>query len=235
MLRHLEKNIYCDESTHIENDGMPFLVIGAITCPKSKAREVAVRIREIKAQHGLNPKKEIKWTKVSPSKVDFYLQLVDYFLAEPDLKFRAVVASKDGLDHAAYGNTHDDWYYRIYYYLLRALVSRHIESHIYLDIKDTQSSGKVAELWKVLAYTFHDFDRDWVKTVQVIRSHDSELMQLADVLIGAVNYRNRGLDTSKAKTAVVERLQQSTVDLTKQTSLGYTKVNIFPWTGRARP
>lgn len=212
---------------------MPYLVIGAITCPKARAREVSERIREIKTRHNLNPQREIKWTKVSPSRLDFYLDLLDYFLAEPGLKFRAVVAAKAGLNHAAFGNTHDDWYYRIYYYLLRELVNPNLENHIYLDIKDTQSADKVDELWKVLAYTIHDFDRDSVKTMQVIRSHDSELMQLADVLIGAVNYRNRGLTSSEAKTAVVERLQSKTVNLTKQTSLGYTKVNIFPWTGRA--
>ena len=44
----LSLNIYCDESTHLPNDGRPYMVLGAIVCPVSRSREVAVRLREIR-------------------------------------------------------------------------------------------------------------------------------------------------------------------------------------------
>lgn len=61
-------NVYCDESGHLEHDEVPVMVLGALWCPREKAREIAVRLREIKARHGLSPSFEVKWTKVSPAK-----------------------------------------------------------------------------------------------------------------------------------------------------------------------
>lgn len=74
-----EINIYCDESCHLENDHQKVMVLGAVTCPRSKAREIAIRIRELKVRSGLSPEFELKWTKISPAKAEFYLAVLDYF------------------------------------------------------------------------------------------------------------------------------------------------------------
>ncbi len=42
-------NVYCDESCHLEHDRQKAMVLGAIWCPLDKSREIAVRLREIKA------------------------------------------------------------------------------------------------------------------------------------------------------------------------------------------
>ena len=42
-----ELNVYCDESCHLENDHQKVMVLGAVTCPRDKAREIAVRLREL--------------------------------------------------------------------------------------------------------------------------------------------------------------------------------------------
>ncbi len=72
--------IYCDESTHLPHDGHPYMVLGALCCPKDKVEEASRRIAEIRAKHGLPPRLEIKWTSVSPAKLEFYIDIVDYFL-----------------------------------------------------------------------------------------------------------------------------------------------------------
>lgn len=41
-------NIYCDESTHLPRDGMPFMVLGAIACPTEKAAAAASRLRDLR-------------------------------------------------------------------------------------------------------------------------------------------------------------------------------------------
>jgi hypothetical protein len=46
-------NVYCDESCHLENDRQKAMVLGAVWCPMEKTREIAVRIREMKAGQGL--------------------------------------------------------------------------------------------------------------------------------------------------------------------------------------
>jgi len=84
-------NVYCDESCHLERDHQPVMVLGAVWCPLEKSHEISVRIREIKTSHGLSPKFESKWTKVSPAKQVFYLDLLDYFFDDDDLHFRALI------------------------------------------------------------------------------------------------------------------------------------------------
>lgn len=53
-------NVYCDESGHLEHDQIPVMVLGAVWCPLDKAVEIAARLREIKARHGLSPAFEVK-------------------------------------------------------------------------------------------------------------------------------------------------------------------------------
>lgn len=72
-------NIYCDESCHLENDNQQVMVLGAIWCPLEKVREISIHIRKIKQLHGISTKFEIKWSKISPAKGKFYIDLVDYF------------------------------------------------------------------------------------------------------------------------------------------------------------
>jgi hypothetical protein len=229
-------NVYCDESCHLEYDIQPVMVLGAVWCPLEKTREISVHIREIKARHGLPPKFELKWTKVSPAKQDFYLELLDYFFNNDDLHFRAlVVQDKSRLHHELYEQTHDTWYYKMYFDMLKVILEPQSCYRIYVDIKDTRSAAKISKLHDVLCNNIYDFQRQIIERVQTIRSHEVEILQLADLLIGAVSYVNRGLHTNAAKLAVVERMKEySGYSLTKTTLLKESKVNLFMWQATER-
>lgn len=224
-------NIYCDESCHMENDHQKVMVLGAVWCPLEKVREISVRLREIKVRHGLKPDFEIKWTKVSPAKTRFYLDVLDYFLDDDDLHFRAlIVPNKSQLRHEAFGQTHDDWYYKMYFDMLKVILDPQAHYRIYLDIKDTRGADKVKKLHDVLCNDLYDFSRDIVERVQLVHSHEIEQLQLADLLIGAVSYVNRGLSGNAGKLALVERMKRrSGYSLEKTTLLREDKVNIFRW------
>lgn len=224
-------NIYCDESCHLENDGQGAMVLGAIWCPLEKRREIATRLREIKAAHGLKPGFEMKWTKVSPAQARFYRTIVDFFFDDDDLHFRAlVIPDKSLLTHAAHGQSHDDWYYKMYFEMIRAILSPHSKYRIYLDYKDTQGAARVTKLDQVLRSSLYDFSRGILERMQIVRSDESELLQLTDLLIGAVSYANRNLTSSPAKLALIERMRErSGYTLQKTTLLRENKVNIFCW------
>ena len=225
-----EINIYCDESCHLPNDHLPLMVLGAIWCPKDKARDIAVNVREIKKLHGLPPFFEIKWTKVSPAKVDFYLDIIDYFFAEKDLHFRGLIAEKEGLDHEKYYHDHDTWYYKMYFNLLKIIISPRDIYNIYLDIKDTRGREKVRKLHDVICNSKYDFNREIIKVIQQVRSHEVEQVQLADLISGAISYRNRNLSDSPAKTALIKTIiKQSGYNLTKTTLIQEEKFNLFRW------
>ena len=123
-------NVYCDESCHLENDGQTAMVLGAVWCPLEKRAEIAGRLREIKQKHGLSADFEVKWTKVGPSKLGFYLDLVDYFFDDDDLHFRGlVIPDKSLLDHGAFGQSHDDWYYKMYFTMLKTIFNSRFRKH----------------------------------------------------------------------------------------------------------
>lgn len=225
-------NVYCDESCHLEHDHIPVMAWGAVSCPTGDARAIAEAVRALKAEHGLARGFEAKWNKVSPAQAAFYLALVDLFLGDERLRFRGlVVPDKSKLDHARFDQSHDDWYYKMYFTMLRPIFTAPHRYRIYLDVKDTRGGPKTRKLHEVLANSLYDFDRECIERVQQVRSHESELLQLADLLIGALTYANRGLTTSAAKTAIVERLRErlGREALTRTSPFAAVKFNILVW------
>ena len=96
-------NVYCDENCHIENDNIPVMAWGSVICENRFTRDLSQRIRGLETKHGLKSDFEAKWVKVSPAKADFYLELVDLFIADSRLSFRGIVVpDKHQLDHASF-------------------------------------------------------------------------------------------------------------------------------------
>jgi len=226
-------HIYCDESCHLENDRQTAMVLGGVWCLRDKARSLARRLREIKAKHGLSPAFETKWTKVSPAKLAYYVDVVDFFFDDSDLRFRGlIVPDKSKLDHAQHRQTHDEWYYKMYFTMLKAILSRDERFRIFLDVKDTCGAQKVRKLHEVLCSSLYDFSAQIVQDIQLVRSHEVELLQLADLIIGAIAYVNRQEKGSEAKLALVQRIQErSGYKLTLSTLLREQKMNLFRWEG----
>ncbi|MDH4203630.1 MAG: DUF3800 domain-containing protein [Phycisphaerae bacterium] len=222
-------NIYCDESCHLENDQQKVMVLGAVWCPKVKSREIADRIREVKLKHGLNEHQEIKWVKVSANKQQFYLDLVEYFFNCPDLYFRALfIPDKSKLRHKDYDQTHDDWYYKMYFIMLKQIFSPHDQYYIYIDIKDTRGARKIRKLHEILCNNMYDFSRAIIQDVQLVRSHEIEQIQLTDLFIGAISYLNRGLSSNSTKNRVIDKIKEMTgYSLEHSTLLKEEKFNIF--------
>ncbi len=224
-------NIYCDESCHMENDHQKVMVLGAVWCPIEKVQEISKRIREKKVEHKLNPAFEIKWTKVSPAKKKFYLDFLDYFFDDEDLHFRAlIVPDKTLLHHDKFGQTHDEWYYKMYFDMLKVIINPEDRYRIYLDIKDTRGGIKIEKLHEFLSNAKYDFSREIIERVQIVRSHEIEILQIADILIGAISYLNRHLSGNKGKEALIARIKErSGYSLELTTLLRESKMNIFKW------
>lgn len=226
-----EFNIYCDESCHLPNDQCESMVLGAIWVPKEEVKRISTQIRLIKRAFNLEPGFEIKWVKVSPSKLDFYETVINYFFDEPFLNFRAVIIKeKQQLDHERFNQTHDEWYYKMYFTLLSQIIAPENQYNVYLDYKDTQGSSKIKKLQKVLGNNILDFEMDIVKKVQLVNSKESEEIQLTDLLIGLLSYKVRDLKTSSAKLELIELFKNRSKDsLTQSTLLREEKTNLFFW------
>lgn len=226
-------NIYCDESNHLEADGISTMVLGAVYGPIEKIKIANNRLHEIKVKHKIAPSTEIKWTKVSPNKIAFYLDAIDYFYDNDDLHFRAIILNKNTLNHGNFKQTHDDFYYKMYFELLSKILDPQNTYGIYLDIKDTQGSKKIKKLKEILSNKMYDFDENIVQKIQLVRSHEVEVLQLADLLIGAMQFINREDVRSEAKKQIIERMKErSKYDLLKSTLVRERKTNLFYWKGQ---
>lgn len=230
-----EINFYCDESCHLEHDNSNVMVLGSVWCPKDRRREINERIKKIKERNNVPIQAELKWTKVAPAKEQVYIDLVQYFFDEKDLHFRGLlVPDKNKLNHQAYNQTHDDWYYKMYFSMLKAMLVPSECYNIFIDIKDTHSSEKAEKLRKVISSSMYDFSRRIVKQVKPIRSEEVQIMQLTDILIGAFGYYNRIFDASEkrsqAKRQIIELIQKrSGYTLKRSTLLREDKFNLFVW------
>ena len=229
-------NIYCDESCHLINDHIAPLLLGCIWCPEGVKDEVFKRLREIKIRNNLKPTCELKWNSVSPAKLDYYLDVLDYFFDNQDLHFRVlIVPDKSVLRHEDFGQTHDDFYYKMYFDLLKVIIEPRNQYNIYLDIKDTHGGSKVRKLHEVLCNNAYDFNKKVIRRIQQVDSKEVELIGLADFLTGAFAYVHRGLKTSSAKVEIIERLKlKSGYSLLRSTLIKEDKINIFIWKGRTR-
>lgn len=226
----MEYNVYCDESCHLEHSKDKVMVLGAVYCPKQKKREICETIVNIKTKYNVKEHTEIKWVKVSPSKLSMYKELIDYFFNDESLHFRAVVADKSKLNHQKYSQTHDDWYYKMYFQMLNNIFNPSNQYNVYLDIKDTRSSDKINRLHQILINSNYDWSHTIIKNMQPIRSEEVQIMQLTDILIGALSYINRGLYGSNAKLEIIDLIKrESGKSLVNSTYVSETKFNIFVW------
>lgn len=225
-------NVYCDESCHLEKDTSPVMILGAMYCQEERKKQIYDEIRAIKTKHNISSFFEIKWTKVSESKIDFYLELLDYFWNNQDLLYRGLVASgKQSLDHDKYnGGDYDLWYYKMYYRMLDPVISPNKKYHIMVDIKDTRGGKRVAKLREVLCNNIYDFKKEVIDQIGQINSKESEILQLADLINGALAFYHRGLadnaDSNQGKVKFVRALQRH-VDLDNNTRYGERKFNLF--------
>jgi hypothetical protein len=195
------------------------MFLGSISSAYNQVKLHTEKINDLKKKHHFYA--EIKWTSVSKSKIHFYNDLIDYFFAT-DLKFRVIGVEKEKIDCNAFYTNYNDFYYKMYYYLLNHNISSIYNYNVYLDIKDTLSARKVNKLKEILNIQYGVF-----RNVQNIRSHESALMQLTDFMMGAISYLNN--DTKKlngAKMQIVEKIKQHSGESLEKTNYSQ-KLNLF--------
>ncbi len=247
-------HFYCDESCHLpmKSDGRvagevrQVMAIGGIWCEQERVRELVARLRDLKEEHGLGRTFELKWKKVSPLKLELFRAWLDFFFSSPDLHFRAAVMPDKARFFASHrersrGGDSNSAYYSCYFDVLKVVLDPRAQYNFFLDAKDTRGRFKLDELRQKLADNeFYEVPPHVVGRLQEIRSHESDLMQLADILLGVLTFAHRDLEevegTSPAKSALVELVRQrSGYSLEKSTLPAEPKFNLWVWHSSHRP
>lgn len=231
----MEKIMYIDESCHLENDGLSLMCIGYTKIDAQNYKQFKEDIKAIKLRH--HTPTEIKWNKLSMSRIALYKELIDYFFQQ-QIQFRAIlVKNKKQLDHQRFNKgDHTSFYYSLVFLLLRNQYVNFSQDQykVILDIKDTRGKERLRNLDTRLkkeyevkfnqTSPFHFF--------QHIRSEENVFLQLTDLFIGAITYKARKEyekeNASLVKNEIVKYIEQkSGYVLDDGTNPFEEKFNIF--------
>ena len=229
----MEYNVYCDESCHLVSNDSKYMLIGAIYCSKYKVKKVNEYIEHLKENYNLSDKIELKWNKIDKKTEKLYLDIINYFFNNDDLKFRVIVVDKTQLDHEKYNQTENDFYHKAYYDMLKYIITPGNSYNIYPDIKDTNSYYYYQIMLNYLRIKMSDTNKKTIKKVQPIRSYEAPILQINDILIGALSYYYRKLSGNSVKLNIIneiKKLYQNDFDISSYYS--NTKFNIFIWRSR---
>lgn len=179
----MEYVVYCDESRHDGCEKNPFLAIGGLWVPAERKPTVSREFRDLCRSKGLNG--EVKWSKISKSRLDAYHALVAYFLERSELSFRVIVVEQAKVDYESFhGGDKELGFYKFYYEMLIKWIEPGNQYLLLLDFKQNKGADRYGTLKRVLERA--TMGKSWIKDLTVIDSGESPLAQLCDLLTGAV-------------------------------------------------
>ncbi|MGB4438437.1 MAG: DUF3800 domain-containing protein [Sedimentibacter sp.] len=226
-------DLYCDESrqdlivkkTSI-NKNNRYICIGGIMMPTENRETIKEDIKSLKRKYEVYG--ELKWGNVSENKIDFYLELIDlFFNHEREINFRTVIIDAVEIDNDTFNESdHELGYYKFYYQLLYHWINRKDTYFIFTDYKTNKDKSRLKLLKDVLNRACNS---PCAEIIQAINSKESLILQLQNVLMGAVGYKyNYGTaGKSSAKQAVVNRIEEHLGHEILPTVKSYKKFNIF--------
>jgi len=223
----MDFEIYCDESAQeLFRSKKPvagnYVLIGGLWMEASKRKEYKDKIKELRTKHNLYG--EFKWQRVSTSKIDFYLDLISLFF-ESEMRFRVIVLARDELDSVKFHEADDElMFYKFYYQLLHHWILDKNRYSIFVDVKTNRVPDRLKTLKKVLSNANLLSE---ILQVQALPSHELDLLQLVDVLIGAVGYSFHKRGGSHTKLQVIKKIEEFLKQSIRPTRKGEEKFNVF--------
>lgn len=180
-------NLYLDESCHIEHDRIPVMCLAYTKVPLNAYEVLRNNFNSIKKKH--KSMFEIKWSKLSNSRLPLYMELVDFFFDNP-IDFRCILIKyKDRLRHEDFNQgSHDNFYYKMAYFLLRPNPPQ-ATYRVFLDVKDHHGKNRLKKINEV--FNNHHMGQSPFIHFQHIRSSDNPFFEMTDLFMGAISYKAR--------------------------------------------
>lgn len=205
----MDFEVYCDEALPdlftSQKPRAKYLMIGSLWLPKTLRNEVKEKIRATREKH--ETWGEIKWTKISPRRLDFYHDLINLFFSFGDnLRFRCIAVDHTKVNMALHNGDGELGFYKFYYQVLKHWIYDFNAYSFFCDTKTTRDPKRLLILKKYLS----DSNRAALVTnVQSLPSREVELIQLCDLLLGAASSRmNKTLREGSAKRQIVEAIEE---------------------------
>ena len=225
----MEIDVYCDEAyPDLFSSTRPqakFMILGSLWLQTDSREGYKQAIHDLRDRYLIGG--EFKWRKVTPSKIDFYKSLISWFYDQKDnLRFRCIAIDYSQVDLMKFhDNDQELGFYKFYYQMIHHWIHDFNEYAMFCDFKSNRRRDRLNVLQQCLAYSNLSAT---IKIVQAVRSKESVLIQLTDLLIGIVSARlNQGTNTSPAKLELLKHLETLLGRKISSTPLNEKKLNVF--------
>jgi len=222
-------DVYCDEAyPDLFSSTKPqakFMILGSLWLQTDSRKGYKQAIHDLRDRYLIGG--EFKWRKVTPSKIDFYKPLISWFYDQKDnLRFRCIAIDYSQVDLMKFhDNDQELGFYKFYYQMIHHWIHDFNEYAMFCDFKSNRRRDRLNVLQQCLA---HSNLSATIKIVQAVRSKESVLIQLTDLLIGIVSARlNQGTNTSPAKLELLRHLETLLGRKISSTPLNEKKFNVF--------
>lgn len=184
----MDFDVYCDESHPdllvSQKPSARFIVIGSLWLKTENRKNFKREINEYKEKYMVGG--ELKWGKVSPSRLVFYSQLISWFFNKGhSIRFRAIVIDREKVNLLHYHeNDQELGFYKFYYQLLHHWINDFNCYHVFCDFKVNRKRDRLHTLKRCLSNSNLSAS---VPSVQAVWASESVLIQIADLLTGLVS------------------------------------------------
>lgn len=224
-------HVYADES---RLKGDRYMLIGGLWIPAHAEGALRSDIAQLRTDRRLTA--ELKWTKISRAKIPAYQDLVDLFMAHCEAAFHCIVIDVTLLDYDTFSRGDDELgFYKFYFQLISRKLAPGYQYLVFTDARRNRRAYRL-DVLKICT------NRWWakqqgipeaapVRAVEARNSKQEDLIQLTDVLLGAVGYVWNGHAESPAKLNLIQHIEQRLggVSLGQGTSRRTPKFNIWHW------
>lgn len=193
------RHVFIDESSQ---NAHHYMVLGALVLPGPVAIEAEVEIERLLVAERMHA--ELKWTKVSAKKLHVYKTLINYHfstLIPRGAQFHALIVDCYALDHHTYNEGDSELgFNKFLYNLLFYRVGKPfgINERIVVDLDARNSTRDILELQTVLNHRMAKVTGERTRAsfarVAFRNSKNSRLLQLADLLSGAIAWHKNDND-----------------------------------------
>ncbi|MFA5904996.1 MAG: DUF3800 domain-containing protein [Desulfobacula sp.] len=222
-------DVYCDEAyPDLFSSSHPqarYLVIGSIWINNNDRNRFKEDIHNLRDRHKIGG--EFKWTKVSPSRVVFYKELLTWFHNQGEnLRFRCIAIDQQQVNLIHFHQSDQELgFYKFYYQMLHHWIHPFNHYQIFCDFKNNRLRNRLHTLKVCLGNANLTAIID---TVQSVRSNESVFVQLADVITGLASAKlNNRLTKFGAKEDTVIHLEDLMGYKIAPTALSEKKFNVF--------
>lgn len=204
--------VFADESRQCNER---YMVLGGVILHSNSIDTYTKTMSSFRAKH--NMRAEMKWSKVSNQKIDEYNVFVDHFFALANvnhINFRCLILDTHQFDHKKYNQGNKELgFYKFFYQLLyhcfcTAELSETNDVKIIIKLDERSSKYKLSDLKDILnrgIKKYMGITSNRIISIEPIDSKASDIMQINDIILGAIGYQKNGFDLiAGSKTAKIE-------------------------------